>query len=337
MTILDTAPSCAKSGDTYHFGRYKEAISTPNIDAPGLLASWKLKRWHYQSVLTPQYFFAFALVDLGYAAKVFAYLVDRAHLTEKKEYSCLSPLARGLEFADSSVCGQSVWEEGPNRLSVSYRNGWHVDVDLLLDKSRIHGSFSVENEEAMALLFKLPNGQPAYTHKAAGLRAHGSLFVDHAAIDLREAVASLDWTRSVALRETRWLWCSLQGYNLRGYRIGLNLSSLVYDDDDGNSQENALWLDGQVYPLGGVTFSLPVNPRTQPWRIRSSDPSRAEVDLVFTPYGTREEQLNLGIMMSSFIQPYGSFQGTICATAAGLPPLSVDGLFGVVETHHSLW
>ncbi|MBL8632699.1 MAG: DUF2804 domain-containing protein [Myxococcales bacterium] len=336
MTILPTAPDCAKHGDSYLFGRYKEAIHTPNIDAPGLLSRWKLKRWHYQSIATPQHFFAFALVDLGYAAKVFAYLIDRSRPTEKHEYTSLSPLGRGLQFADSSVQGQTAWQDGANRLAVSYQNGWQMTIDLRLGKVRVHGQVSVQNDEALALLFRLPTGHPAYTHKAAGLRVHGSLFVNDTAIDLREAVASLDWTRSVALRETRWLWCSLQGY--RGaVRVGLNLSALVYDDAAGDSQENALWIDGRVYPLGGVTFSLPDNPRTEPWQIRSKDPHRSEINLVFTPYGTREEQLNLGLVMSRFIQPYGSYQGTVFSTESGHPPLSVDGLFGVVETHHCLW
>lgn len=336
MTLLPSAPDCAKRGDSYLFGRYKEAISTPNIHPSGLLSRWKLKRWHYQSIVTPQYFFAFALVDLGYAAKVFAYLVDRSRPKEKYEYTYLSPLGRGLQFADSSVAGQTTWQEGANRLSVSYQNGWQIAVDLRLGTVRVHGHVSVENDEALALLFRLPTGHPAYTHKAAGLRAHGSLFANDAAMDLRDAVASLDWTRSLALRETRWLWCSLQGHS-GGRRVGLNLSALVYDDAKGDSQENALWIDGRVYPLGGVTFSLPSDPRTEPWQIRSNDSSQAEVDLVFTPYGTREEQLHLGLVMSRFIQPYGSYQGTLFSKESGLPSLSVEGLFGVVETHHCLW
>ncbi len=337
MTLSAVAPPTARSGESYSFGRWKQPIPTPDIVSPGLFGSWRLKEWHYLSVATPRWFVAFAFVNLGYAGKVFAYLVDRERPTEKQEYTRLHPFAIGLSFAESSVRGETTWKDGANTLRVRYQNGWQVKVDLDLGKARLVGEFSVDDAEALALLYRLPSGLPAYTHKASGLRASGRLSVGDTGIDLSEGVASIDWTRSIALRETRWLWSSLQGRTAQGNLIGLNLSAKVYDDAQGNSQENALWLDGKVHALDGVVFDLPNDPRTEPWRIRSKNDGVREVDLIFTPYGTREEQVNFGIIRSSFIQPYGSYQGTLCPKELGVSPLSVDGLFGVVETHHCIW
>jgi len=301
------------------------------------LGRFRLKEWHYISVASPRWFFAFAVVNLGYVGKTFAYLIDRERPQQKWEYTRLHPLAFGLSFAESSVRGTTVWKDGRNSLQIRYQDGWQVVIDLELGNKRVHGEYTVEDAEALALLYRLPSGLPAYTHKAAGLRVQGALQAGCESIDLTSGVGSIDWTRSVAPRVTRWLWSSLQGVSAQGNLLGLNLSALVYDDEQGNSQENALWIDGRVQPLGGVRFDLPDNPRSQDWRIRSRDEASHEVDLTFTPLGTREEQVNLGVVRSNFIQPYGTYRGSLRPAGGGIVPQSVNGMFGVVETHHSVW
>ncbi len=339
MQLENEAPSTARVGDSYAFGRYRRAIATPNICGSGLLSPFRLKEWHYLSVAGARYFFACAVVSLGYASKMFAYLVDRENPQRTVELSRLHPLGMGVSFAASSIAGRTSWEDRKNRLGIEYvqtpKPGWKLTVDLTLADVKVQGTLHLEDSEALALLFKLSSGNPAYTHKAAGLCVTGSLSANGTPIDLQGAVGGIDWTRSVALRETRWQWSALQGNTPQGQRVGLNLSALVYDDEQGNSQENALWIDGQVIPLGGVAFVLPSDPRRQKWHIHSR--SGNEVDLHFTPMGTREEQVNLGIIRSDFIQPYGTYEGTLCPTNGNTTPICVDGMFGVVETHHSIW
>ncbi len=333
MRLTDSPPDSARLKGIWQYGRYRHPIGDPAIAAPGRLGRFRLKEWHYTSVATPRWFFAFAAVNLGYAAKVFAYLVDRERPGERNEYSVLAPLARGLTFAPSSVRGETAWRAGRDRLRARYQNGWQIELDLPFRSGRVSGAFQVEDAEALALLFQLPNNQPAYTHKASGLRTTGGLTFGSQKVDLNDGTGTLDWTRSVALRETRWQWCSLAGVAGTGERIGVNLSAQVYDDPSGISLENGLWLGGKVHTLAGVDFQLPSNPRKETWKIHSK--SGNEVDLEFTPLGTREEQLNLGIIKSDFIQPYGNFRGLI--RKDGNRPVDVTGLFGVVEKHLSVW
>lgn len=341
MQISHQTPDFARSADSYSFGVYRRAIANPNVCASGCLAPLRLKEWHYVSVSTPRHFFACAIVRLGYAAKMFAYLVDREHPDRTVEASTLHPLSLGVRFASSSIAGRTVWHKGNRSLQIEYVQnptpGWNLDVNLELGSVVLQGQLHIEDAEALALLYKLPTGNPAYTHKAAGLFLRGKLTANGQPIELTDAMAGIDWTRSVALRQTRWLWSALQGVTPQRQRVGLNLSALVYDDENGNSQENALWVDGKVYPLGGVQFVLPKDPRKQPWRIHSRSGGTKEVDLLFTPLGTREEHVHLGLIKSDFIQPYGTYQGTVCPTDSGIPSLSVGGLFGVVETHESVW
>lgn len=332
---LAAPPTHAFLDGNYQYGRYHRPIADPNVIAPGIMGRFRLKEWHYSSFVTPDWFFAFAAVNLGYAAKVFAYVVDRQNPADRQEYTKLAPLAKGLRFAPSSISGTTEWKSGRSLLKATYHDGWNVQVDLPMRSGRIAGELKLKDGAALALLFPLPNGGPAYTHKAAGLPVQGKLTFGSRILDFSNSTGTLDWTRSVAMRETRWKWCSLAGVTRSGERIGLNLSAQVYDNPAGNSLENGLWINGQMYPLGGVHFEIPADPRRQTWIIRSQTDD--SVELKFTPLGTREEQLNLGVIRSDFIQPYGQFNGSVCAPGNGNRPVDVTGLFGVVEKHLSVW
>lgn len=154
----------------------------------------------------------------------------------------------------------------------------------------------MKREEALALLFPLGNDslRPAYVHKAAGSPVRGAFSFGNVSVELPgghqppQALGAVDWTRSLALRCTRWNWASSSFRALvhttvkklgsvseppagaRWASIGINLSKDVYDID-GESQENALWIDGKVYPLRGVQFNVPEDPVRGEWRIRSLD------------------------------------------------------------------
>ncbi len=333
MEFRDTPPPAARGSSGWNFGRYRRPIPDPGITVPGPFGRYRLKEWHYSSFVTPDWFFAFAAIQLGYSAKVFAYLVNRKNPSASHEYSELAPLGKGLSFAPSSVRGNTRWEHSSGRLHAAYQDGWSFDLDLPLGRERLRGSLQMDDADALALLFQLPSGQPAYTHKGAGLKAAGELRFGNRAISFDGATGTIDWTRSIAMRETRWQWCSLAGVTVAGDRVGLNLSAQVYDDASGRSMENGFWCNGKLHVLGKVDFLVPPDPRREPWTIQSSGSD--EVRLEFTPLGTREEHLNLGVVKSDFIQPYGTFRGTVRIPGGALH--DVSGLFGVVEKHLSVW
>lgn len=75
---------------------------------------------------------------------------------------------------------------------------------------------------------------------------------------------------------------------------------------------------------------------------RSNTPTNTEyvvlVDLEFHPYGTREEHLNLGLIVSEFIQPFGVFNGKIDLMIGNeIEHIEFTEILGVVETHTSVW
>ena len=361
--MLPTAPPVARRDDRWLFGRYRTAIAHPGFDG-GWLWRLRLKQWHYSSVSTDELFFAFGVVHLGFAANLFAYVIE--HESGRVwELEDSLPGTLGLRMAPSSVRGVTRWRWGAQRVVIErHREGeagtWQVKLDLRFlrhggprgmdglasndgvaervgksdrvtsapEPLRFISTLTLDDVDAMALLYDLGDGRAAYTHKAAGLPVRGTALLGSAVHDLHGGLATLDWTRSLANRETRWKWASFASHQ-GGRRIGLNLSAEVYDDAEGVSLENAYWIDGDVHPLGAVSFALPETDRraVDPWVIRSAD---GRVDLTFSPLGARSQRVDLRVLRSAFVQPYGTFEGT-------LDGHRIDQAFGVVEDHQSVW
>lgn len=320
---LPLAPPVAHRGG-WLFGRYRSPIANPTFPAK-LSDRWRLKEWHYSSIATPELFLAFGLVQLGYASNLFLYVIDRV---DRQVFELEETLAGGaaLSVAPSSVRGTTRWRWGGNEIRIDYREGWEVFVDVTFgDGTPLTSRLRLADVEALALLHDLGEGRAAYTHKAAGMPATGSAMLGHRVFDLHGGLGVLDWTRSRARRETVWKWASFASRQ-SGHALGLNLSAEVYDRE-GVSEENACWVDGKVSPLGKVRFELPAEgaQATDPWRLVGE-----QVDLTFHPLGARSQRLDLRVIRSIFVQPYGVFHGRLAGHL-------IRDAFGVVEDHQSLW
>lgn len=321
---LPLAPPVAHRGG-WLFGRYRSPIANPAFPHR-LTDRWRLKEWQYVSVATPELFLAFGQVQLGYASNLFLYIVDSRN-EQVFELEETLPAGLGLTMAPSSVRGLTEWRWGANHLRTRYDGtGWAIALDARLgDGTPLIGQLHLGDIEALALLHDLGEGRAAYIHKAAGLPATGSLLLGDRSFDLHGGLGVLDWTRSRAKRETVWKWASFASHQ-SGHAIGLNLSAEVYDRK-GVSEENACWIDGEVSPLGRVRFELPPAGAlaTEPWHLVGD-----RVDLTFHPLGARAQRLDLRVLQSIFVQPYGAFHGRLAGHA-------IRDAFGVVEDHRSLW
>ncbi|DAZ98247.1 TPA: hypothetical protein N0F65_008932 [Lagenidium giganteum] len=358
---------------TYAFGRWKKPLEQVEFHVD---ADWKLKLqtlfqtkyWHYQSVNTKDFFIGSAIVKLGYANDAFLYVVDKTSPEmEKFEWQGRLPGDLGLSFAsssiDKSVC-TSFKSLSPDFVSFCYdseRRGWSVKANVTTigvihgEAKQLQADVFMRQEEALMVLF--PNGndtmRPAYVHKGAGSLASGSFSFGNVSVDLqtRRGLAGIDWTRSMTLRCTRWKWASssfralvtttVQGKTpvTEEANVGINFSKDVYDID-GESQENAIWVNGQVYVMRGVNFAIPeTEPLKNQWKVSTMpDVKEESVQLTFTPRGSREDHTKLLLVESDFIQPYGVFDGSIAFTTpeGTKVEIAVKQAFGVVENHFAL-
>ncbi len=327
MAELTRAPERIQVGTETHIGQFSGAIANPNVTAPG--GRWRLKEWNYLSIVTETHFVAFAMVQLGYVANLFCYVVDRRSRA-MWQTEALAPFGTGLTIAASSLHGKTAWSRpGCHVEVVAIARGWHVDLNLRVDGKALKGTVEIERGEGFSLVYPLSPQRLAYTHKEAGMLADVRLTLDGHALP-NQGLATLDWTRSAALRRTRWNWASTATRLKDGRRFGLNLSAHVYDDASGASMENTVWLDGKLQVLGGVTFSLPASPAAEVWHIRGDG-----IDLAFSPSGTRQQNVNMGVIRSRFVEPYGHFAGNLRLPDGEL--LLIPPAFGVVEDHLAAW
>jgi hypothetical protein len=135
--------------------------------------------------------------------------------------------------------------------------------------------------------------------------------------ELDRCVGALDHTSGLLARRTRWRWASATDG-----RLSLNLT-----EDFTAPYENVLWVEGELRRLGPVRFSFDAGEPDAPWRIDAPDGS---VHLEFRPEGRRHKRTALLVAESSYLQPIGTFHGTVDGVA-------VDGVPGVTEDHLARW
>lgn len=328
-TLLNPAPATLFEAGHPNVGRFEGPIGIVNLGGRGL-ERFRLKEWHYTAVTTERHFVAVAMVQLGYVANLFAYVVDRRRPQRAAMAERIVPLGRGLRFAASSTSGETRFAHGDDRVRVAYRpDGFTITLSLDLDGRRLSGSFDCKGGASGSIVHRLPHGGIAYTHKGALYEVSGDLRFDGLSLlGEGEALGTLDWTRSEAARKTDWKWASFAGRDTAGRKVGLNLSTDVYDDPNGDSVENFLYTEAGTSALPGVVFEMPRAPLHMPWRIRSKQGDA--VDLLFEPQGARAQDVRLGVVESRFVQPYGTYHGHIGEH-------ELRGVFGVVEDHHAVW
>ena len=141
--------------------------------------------------------------------------------------------------------------------------------------------------------------------------------------DLDGTWAAVDASNGLLARNTAWRWASAHRPD-----IGFNLQQGYF-----GAQENVLWLDGQPIALGAAHFDFDAAQPMSPWHVRTED---GLLDLVFTPEGARRDDRDLGFAASRYVQPVGTFSGTVAA-GPGQPLREVRNLLGVTEDHFSRW
>ncbi len=319
---------------------------------------WRLKRWLYTSVTTERVLFACAVVDLGYIGNAFAYVVDR-QTGAKHEYNTLAPLGRGLKVADRSTEGRTEFRDprwGQIVLDTDSAAGIR-SVDVRLEgqlgadpKPPLEARYEIRDRgRDPAPVFVIEESEPRrwiYTHKCYGLEAGGSVRSGEIRdeVALGEGFAGLDYNYGYRPRQTWWNWAAAGGKAQGGERIGFNFSAhrpwpgargaqgRPRDTGVPDAGDCALWLPGGCVKLPRIEFEYDPADIMRTWWLRDEE---GLVDLRFEPSGQRSDDVNLGMVVSQFHQPYGTFSGTVRSRAGEVFELA--DLFGVTEQHYALW
>ncbi len=287
------------------------------------------KCWHYCCVATPELFVGGAVIQLGYMASAFAYVFDRQARQMLDERSLMVPpqlveidgLAAEARASVRRIRSRMLIEASASagRFSASFPNGTLIDLFLRAETAPV----------ALTAACPVTTGGLTMTQKTVCVPADGEVRVGGRTFRVTDGLAGLDYSHGYFGRETRWFWGSASGVLADGRRVGLNL---VEGHNDGAVTENGLWVDGRLSQPGRAYFEMDEQDPMRPWRVRTDD---ARVDLRFTPLGVRAQDLDLQLIASQYVQPMGTFEGTLRDEDGR--ELSVQGLPGVVERHRAKW
>lgn len=366
---LPTPERIVEANGHVHSGWFAEPFREPNIEAAPLdhalaalagtplarlergARALRMKHWHYTSVVTDKVLFACAVVDIGYIGNAFAYVVDR-RTGEKYEYSTLTPGAAKVTMAKSSIDGTTAirWP-GFGRMELGYSSARaERTIEVALDGRRrpfarppLSASYTIKDggnapEPVVVVEESAPN-RWLYTHKCYGLEASGTVQCGHIADDvpMGGALAGLDWNKGYRPRETYWNWAAAAGHTRAGVVIGFNLTAhrrpgSAPAEGHTDATDCMLWLDGRRVKVGTVHFDYDTARMLEPWRIHDDE---GRIDLRFTPAGERAENVNLGLVVSRFHQPFGVFDGSVSDERDTRH--AVKNVYGVVEQHFARW
>ncbi len=327
-------PQVVREDGSLASGRYAGCIE--RIDWRHLAAAqersalWRRlhhKRWQYVGISHETFFIGMAIVDVGWTCTAFAYFFDRQARRLLVDWSQDGLPGLQCQVSDAPVQGAKAFFKGWGarlELQQSTENGLALQV-------RVPGlQLEAEIDLSSAAPLLLAVGPIAHggglahaTQKSSALALRGQLHVKGQTYALDGATACLDASNGLLSRHTDWRWASAHRAD-----VGFNLQSGYF-----GAQENALWLDGQLIALDAAQFEFDVMQPLQPWRVWTVD---GLLDLQFRPEGARQQDRNLGIAASHYVQPIGFFSGWVRPSAEA-PARRVEHLLGVTEDHRSTW
>lgn len=333
MTALPAAPDNLLATDgTPRFGRYRGHLPAP--DWASLAAPWQRstlwrrfhhKRWQYVALSTQDLFCGIAIVDIGWTNTCFAYVFHRPSGTLLADLSQDGLPGLTAAVAHSLQAGQSSHFRAPG-VNIRFDAQGHDRYQLQLQWKHleIHAALAQPAGDSLTACGPIIDGGSVHsTEKTTALAVTGEIRVAKQTYSLDQGVASLDYSNGLLARNTCWRWASAHSRS-----IGFNLQAGYF-----GTQENVLWLEGQMVALAAAQFTFDPQSPLQPWHIRTED---GLLDLQFQPEGARSENKNLLIAASRYIQPIGTFHGSVRLDAHA-PAYAVKQLVGVTEDHFSRW
>ncbi|MCX7958362.1 MAG: DUF2804 domain-containing protein [Deltaproteobacteria bacterium] len=324
-----------------NFGIFSKPLNRINIEdlrpyggrefsffGKGVFKTFKIKRWQYIGLTSPDIVFGSAIVSAGYIGNIFFYLYNRKS-KEISEVNMIRPFAAGISFEGSADEGKISFENGSIALkyeispvhinpSLRYRNIMTADVRFI----RIPEPLSVVVRESLDGF--------NYTNKEAGLEAEGELSANGTkyVISKHNSFGVMDYTIGQLSRETFWNWASGGGILENGKRFGFNLSAGV---NETGVTENVFWVENRLHKIETVRFTYSDLNIMNEWKIASND---NKLNLVFMPEGLRKADINAVLIKSKFFQPFGKFNGFIKTEKE---KIALSEVYGFAEEHFAKW
>lgn len=290
------------------------------------------KRWIYAAIAADDLLIGAAVVRLGYVANAFAFAFDRAVGRIVAKVSVVAPpFAAGVAPTGGEGAHAALRWPGAH-LSVRRRAGerdYKIEIESrdLKVSARLSTDAMPPRIGAIAEIPGPPAGLFNATEKGVLLPVVGEAIAGGRRYDLDGGLGGYDFTCGLLARHTSWRWAFALGRARTAERVALNLVQGFVGE-----AECSVWIDSELHPVseGRVDFD-PADLRA-PWHVTTVD---GEIDLRFDPGDVHAEHRDYGVISSKFIQPMGSYSGTI--RLPGRAPIELDRVLGVVEDQDIVW
>lgn len=314
------------------FGRYEGPLGRVDLAAAekrlGLGAGiFKKKKWFYTALASPDLYVGCAIVDAGYAANAFAFAASpKSGILDATSH--LGVVRLGCHVSDVAEDGALAWFRAPGASFRLSREG--TAYDLVVDTAKLSVRARLETEGAappITAICRPTGGDVNVTMKRVLLPASGYVTVKGTPRPLEGAMGGLDYTHGFLPRITRWRWAYFMGKSESGEPVAMNLV-----EGFNGEPECAVWVGDKLFPVGEGRFTFDAKQPLEPWQVATACGS---VDVRFSPVGMHAEKRDLRIIRSEFVQPVGTFHGTL--RLPGRLPIELVGVPGVVEDQSVRW
>jgi hypothetical protein len=334
MRTLEPPPDAVVEPAALRAGSYRGGlppVDTRPLRGGPLYRVAHQKSWVYTAVAAGDLLIAAVVVRLGYASNAFAFVFDRAAGRMLADRTSLGP-------PFSAMVGRT----GGEGCSALYRMpGFHIsftravgaqDYRLFVDLPDLRVTARLSDTGTpppIGAVASLPGGRSLFnaTEKRVLLPTTVEVHTGGRRYAPEGGLGGLDFSFGWLARQTAWRWAFALGRTRAGERVALNLVQGFV-----GPAECAVWVEDEIYPVSEAVVDFDQERPLAPWKVRTRD---GEVDLAFDPGAMHEEKRNLVVVASSFIQPAGSFSGTI--RVPGRAPLELDRVPGVVEDQVVTW
>jgi hypothetical protein len=307
--------------------------------APGLVErTLSHKKWLYAFAATQEVATLFAVVDVNYASNAFAMAVDLNTHRVLADVSFMGPPRPLTRVSDHPGPGLDVAFRRPDaHLSARRPFGderFHVTARVGLPGFRkLEAEWSLLAAGAappLTVIAPVDGGIVNVTQKWAGLLGFGRLRAGGKVFALDGAVGGLDSTFGLLARKTAWRWAFACGRLKDGMPIGVNLVEGFNESRD-DVNENAVWFDKALFPVGRARFSWNRHDLLDRWQVHTTD---GALELEFRPIAIHREDRNLGVVVSHFAQPVGTWSGVF---RSGSKEIRFTDVPGVAEDQDVVW
>ena len=337
---LSPSPRRLVEDGRQQLGRFSTPFAHANlIDAPykrlpRVLRRWRLKEWQAVQIAAPNVFVNVALFDAKLMQLVQVKIYDRERGEKIVHEWKLRPGA--FAIADQLIESRNEYRDRRGWLAFDNRLGaGAITIDMALEATaklpRVAGHIELLCARGASHVASLPfSGEVGmYSHKGM-FPARGELTVGDRTYRFAptDTLALLDDHKGYYPYVMRWDWVTAATV-VDGRALGFNLTRNQCRDPE-RYNENCAWVGDRIGLLPAVTFTRERERQAgEQWTIRDRD---GKVDLRFEPTVPGDVRVNALIVESRYRGPFGRFEGHLAPD--GLPPIDVDGWFGMGEDFH---